>query len=59
MRLKIVRCDNHDSNAVYVNDVLVYQYDYPPESLVKVAEHLGWTIEYQTISQDEFERRYC
>lgn len=59
MTLKIVRCDNHDSVAVYVNDVLVYQYDYPAEGIIKVAEHLGWNIVQETISGDEFERRYA
>jgi hypothetical protein len=61
--LKVVRCDEHDYVVVFLDDELVYQHEHntnePPKGLLLMAEHLGWSVEIETIDSREFERRYA
>jgi len=56
--LKVVRCEKHDSVAVYFNGELVYQSDICSEALYKLAKHQGWKITTDTISEKEYEEKY-
>ncbi len=56
--LRIVRTDAHDDKAVYIDDQLVFAHDFEIEALYRVAKHLGWDIQTQTISGEDYEREY-
>lgn len=57
--LRIVGTDAHDHKAVYLDGRLVFAHDYEVEALCHVAEHLGWTVQLQTITGDEYEQQYA
>jgi hypothetical protein len=59
MTLKVIQCNEHDHVVVFVNDELVYQHDYCPESAIKVAKHLGWNVVLESISAEEYEQRFA
>jgi len=57
--LKVVSNDDNDYVAVYFDNELVYQHDLNPEALYRLAKHLGWKIEHEVISDEEYENRFA
>lgn len=56
--LKVVQCEDHGHNAVFIDGSLVFSHDYEVESLLIVAKHLKWKIEHEVVDSDEYERRF-
>jgi len=59
MILKVIQCNDHDHVAVFLGDQRVYQERLCPESAIRVARHIGWEVVLESISADEYERRFA
>ena len=57
--LNIVGCYDHGEEVVLLNGNIIYQDDTGTEILFEIGPHLGFEVTYESISGDEYEKRYA
>ena len=55
--LKILRCEEHNYQAAYVDDVFLFMNNGSMDNLRCLAHRLDWSAETETVDRKEFERR--
>ena len=58
-KIKIINCDDHAQEVIEYEGKIIFQGDCGTEILSRLSYVLGLDIEYETISGDEYEKRYA